>query len=245
MTWLRDGFLDLLLGGVCVGCAHPGRVLCVRCDAGLPAAGHCTPPTPTPPGLVPPFTTGDYADVLRAMVLAHKERRAHGLAVPLGELLARAVAAALDELAPRSTTPVVLVPVPSRAAVVRTRGHDPTLAMTRRAARALRAGGRSAAVAQLLRLRPGVADQAGLTAQERRANLEGSMACPSAAVDRVRRRLPAGHVVVCDDVLTTGATAREAQRALEAAGIAPLAVAAVAATVRRRVVPGIGGMTPR
>lgn len=239
MARLRDGFLDLLLGGACVGCARPGRVLCAGCAAGLPVGAHWAPPTPTPPGLVSPFVTGDYADVLRAMVLAHKERRAHGLAATLGGLLARSVAAALDRAG--GTTPVVLVPVPSRAAVVRSRGHDPTLAMTRHAARVLRVAGRPAEVARLLRLRPGVADQAGLTATQRRSNLDGSMACPSSAVERVRRRLPAGHVVICDDVLTTGATAREAQRALEAAGIRPLAIAAVAATVRRGAVPG----TPR
>lgn len=231
--WLGDGFLDLFLGGACLGCARPGRLLCRACADALPATGHCTPPTPTPPGLVPPFSTGEYGDLLRALVLAHKERRAYGLAAPLGSQLARAVGAAVADLVPGSEAPVVLVPVPSRSAVVRARGHDPTWAMTRRAARALREAGRPTLAARLLRLRPGVADQAGLTASERRDNLAGSMACPAGAVARLRRRLPAAHVIVCDDVLTTGATAREAQRALEAAGMPPLAVATVAATRRR------------
>ena len=229
---LADGFLDLLLGSVCVGCGRPGRPLCRACRAALPRDAHVAWPTPAPAGLVPPFATGEYADLLRALVVGHKEKRAYALTAPLGALLATAVAAATDELVPGSPDPVLLVPVPSRPAAVRERGHDPTRAMARHAARVLRAGGRAAYALPMLRLRPGVADQAGLDAAQRRANLSGSMACPSGAVRRAGRKAPRAHVIVCDDVITTGATAREAQRALAAAGIAPLAVVAVAATRR-------------
>ena len=72
-----------------------------------------------------------------------------------------------------------------------------------------------------------VRDQSLLGAAERAANLAGSMRC------RRGVRLPRGVVVLVDDVLTTGSTAREAQRALEQAGVSVSGIAVVAATRRR------------
>lgn len=225
-----DVAVDLVLGSTCVVCARPGRVLCRPCRATLPRAGAPAWPTPTPQGLVLPFAAGEYAGALRALVNAHKERRAFALARPLGQVLAGAVDELLRDLGgPPGTTAgdrVALVPVPSRRAVVRTRGHDPLLRVTRHAAAGLRGRGRDVVVRRLLRPGRAVRDQSGLDARDRATNLAGSLR----AVPAVRGGPP---LVVVDDVLTTGATAREAQRALEEAGHEVLGIGTLAATRRR------------
>jgi predicted amidophosphoribosyltransferase len=240
----RDGWCDLVHGWSCLGCGRPGRLLCPTCDDDLPTAGTEVRPSPCPPGLVTCRAAGEYADLLRALVLAHKERRAFALARPLGRALA---GAARPAAGPPDAT-LVLVPVPSRPATVRGRGHDPMLRVARAAAGRLRAeastGGR-VAVVPLLRQRFGVADQSGLGAAGRLANLRGSMAVRAPQRAALARSGRPVRVVVCDDVLTTGATVREAQRALEEAGLPVHAVACVAAT-RRRFAPrgGSGGSLP-
>lgn len=238
LALLADAASDLVLGSACLGCAHPGRPLCVACQAALPDHAAIAWPTPCPDGLVPPFAAGAYDATLRDLVLAHKERRLLAATAPLGRLLALAVCAARAGTSSAGRT--LLVPVPSRRSAVRNRGHDPTLAMTRVAARTLARSQAPVRLASLLRLRAGVADQAGLSARQRHDNLAGSMACRSDRLDRIARRGEQVGAVICDDVLTTGATAREAQRALEAVGVPVLAVATVAATRRRRTETGQG-----
>lgn len=220
MLLLRDAALDLLLGGRCVGCERPGRSLCPACRSRLPETAWPAWPSPTPAGLAPPWAAADYHGLVRAMLLAHKERHVAGLVGPLATLLACSVAVAAGP-------PRLLVPVPSRPGATRARGHDPLLAVVRRAASLVP----GTTVAPLVRSRGGVRDQAGLTAAERAANQHGSMWCPSAGLRRFAGRRD--HVVVCDDVLTTGATALEAQRALLASGLRVAAIATVAATPRR------------
>lgn len=180
--------------------------------------------------------------MLRAMILAHKEHAVLALARPL----ARVLADVADPLLPPTGSLSLLVPVPSRPGVVRRRGHDPMARVTAAAARRLRgaAGGAGAdvAVLPLLRVTGAVADQAGLSAAARAANLTGSMRVRPGPRTRLVQSSAPVSVFVCDDVLTTGATAREAQRALEDAGLPVRAVLTVAAT-RRRLRPG-GGPPP-
>jgi predicted amidophosphoribosyltransferase len=222
-----DVFADLVLGGACVGCEYPGRPLCRSCAATLTTTAHPSWPSPTPVGMATPWSAAAYDGLVRSMVVAHKERRVLALRRPLARLLARGVAAAAP-----CDVPVLLVPVPSRPGAARARGHDPTDALTREASRLLRRDGYDARRARLLVSRGAVADQAGLDAAARALNLAGSMFCPTARLRRVAGRR--ARVVVCDDVLTTGATAREAQRALEAVGLEVAGIATVAATRLRR-----------
>ena len=230
-TWteLVDAAADLLLGGRCAGCRRPGRVLCSTCARELPTGGRPAWPDPVPAGLVPPWAAAEYDGPVRALVIGHKERRLLGLRAPLARLLSHAVRAALADQAGQ----VLLVPVPSRPGVVRGRGHDPMGRVTARAAGLLRRDGADVLAMQLLRCRPGAVDQAGLGAAERAANLAGSMHCPTELLRRLAARRTHVRLVICDDVVTTGATLREAQRALEAVGLEVTAVAAIAATRRR------------
>jgi len=236
---LSDAGRDLLLGSACVGCARPGRVLCGSCAVSLPRRGRVSWPSPTPTGLALPFAAGAYDGLLKALVNAHKEHGVLALAAPLGRVLGDVVHDLLGALdAGREAGTVLLVPVPSRGAVVRRRGHDPLLRVTRAAAVRLRRTGVDATVRRLLVPAGRVLDQTALDAGQRAANLSGSM--------RARRPCAAdrrGRVLVVDDVLTTGSTAREAQRALEAAGVTVCGVATVAAT-RRRGPDGTRGSLP-
>jgi predicted amidophosphoribosyltransferase len=154
-------------------------------------------------------------------VLAHKERSALGLVHPLG----RCVADVVTSLSP--TDRVVLVPVPSHPSVVRTRGHDPVLRIVRRAARVLRSRGTPTAVRRPLGVVGRPEDQAGLSGDERRANLAGRFRGRPARIET-----SAATVLLVDDVITTGATLREAQRALAEAGWRMDGAVTVAATRR-------------
>jgi predicted amidophosphoribosyltransferase len=216
---------DLVLPRTCAGCAVPGAVLCRGCSA-LLTRPHLATPRRFPDGFPPTVAAGAYAGPVRPAVLAFKERGRAELAIPLGAALALAVAALTDAVVGRG--PLVLVPVPSSRAALRTRGRDHVRELTGRAVIELRAAGLPVTASRLLRRRGRVRDSAGLSAMQRRANLAGTF--ESAGTP------PAGALLVLvDDVVTSGATLTEAAAVLGATtsrGDPPVLAAVVAATPR-------------
>ncbi|MER6014941.1 ComF family protein [Streptomyces bluensis] len=212
--WWQD-LTDLVLPAECGGCGRPRTVLCPECRAALRgAAPRRVRPVPEPPGLPVAHAAAPYENAVRAVLLAHKERGALALAAPLGAALAGAVRAGLREAGEvREHEPVLLVPVPSARTAVRARGHDPARRIALAAAGELRRTGTAARVLGVLRQRRAVADQSGLNSRQRLDNLAGALA----VTDGGGRLLAEGRVVLVDDVMTTGASLREAARAVRSA----------------------------
>ncbi|MGW2631280.1 ComF family protein [Streptomyces chattanoogensis] len=213
----------LVLPVDCAGCGRPRTELCAGCRRALVRDGRGARrvrPRPGPAGLPRVWAGAPYADEVRAVLLAHKERGAMRLAGPLGAALAGAVRRVRG-----SGGAPVLVPVPSARRAVAGRGHDPVRRIARAAAADLRRSGAGARVLPVLRQCRPVADQAGLSAPQRLVNVAGALEVPGAA----GRLLAGASVVLVDDLVTTGATLAEAARAVAAAGGRVAGAAVVAA----------------
>ncbi len=208
--------LDLILPLECGGCGAPSTRWCDACAAELvvgPDQPHVVIPRIDP--LAPVFALGRYAGPRRRAILACKERGRADLVTPLARALALGVHRLL--VWGMVETPLTLVPAPTRRIAARRRGGDPVARLARGAV----AGHPDIVVAQALRMRALVRDSVGLGTSARERNIAGRVV--------LRGRPPGTEVVVVDDIVTTGATARESVRTLRAAGVRVAAVLAIAA----------------
>lgn len=222
MRTLLDAAAAWFLGAACPTCGADAAGVCSACRATLGAPDPFAVRGVAAVG--PVVAAHAYAGVWAGAVVAFKERGARSLTAPLAGALACAVADVLAVGGGAHAPPVVLVPMPSRPAVVRDRGLDTTALLTRRAASVLDAAGLPARCARVLTHTRRVGDQSGLTIAERRANLAGAL--------RARRPV-AGTVVVVDDLVTTGASLAEAVRALAAVGARVAGCGVLCAALRR------------
>ena len=197
-------------GALCAACiarfASP-RPRCGRCGQRLgTAAAVCGDCAGEPPPFARTVCAVDYDFPWDRLLAAFKFRGHVELAGTLAMRMADAVTGAGSQL------PDLVVPVPLSAARLRERGYNQAWELARRLARRLQLP----ADATLLQRPVDTAHQADLGRSERRQNLRTAF-----MVDPQRRQgLVGRHVALVDDVMTTGATAREAATVLLRAGAA-------------------------
>jgi ComF family protein len=209
--------LDLLFPALCPVCGDvlgAGRrdPLCGRCWDAIPritpvsGAGHAG----APPPLDYVCAAALYEGSLREAIHAFKFRGKRALARPLADLVVETCRDALEG------EPVVLVPVPLTRERRAERGFNQAALLADRVARQLRRVGKP----RWLRRVRSTRAQSELSAAERQANVRGAFAAASAVEGR--------HVVIVDDVFTTGATVGECARALRGEGAVRVGALAVA-----------------
>lgn len=154
-----------------------------------------------------------YEGPLRDALHAFKFEKRRALARPLADLVLEQCGAGL------AADVDALVPVPLGRDRERERGFNQARLIAERVAASL---DRRLKPGWLTRVRS-TASQSDLGAEERRTNVRGAFVAAATVAGR--------HVVVVDDVLTTGATAAECCRALRLAGARVVGVLSVARVV--------------
>jgi ComF family protein len=229
VTWaasLREGLLDLVFAPVCAGCRTPvptareERLVCgvcwsrlrplpaprcERCWTPLPADGACRGCPEIPAGVRAVRSAFLLGEEARALVHALKYGGWSALARPLAHRMAE-----LPLPADVAREARVVVPVPTSPVRLRERGYNQAALLA--AEYAVRTG-RCVESGLLLRMRASET-QTTLHPGERRANVAGAFSVPPARADS----LAGEHLLLVDDVWTTGATARACARALLDAG---------------------------
>ena len=214
---LREAALDalaVLLPVECAGCGVWDRGICSSCRVALTpvvqvrdvgARGHAA--------ALPVWAGLEYDGIARSVMLALKAQQRMDAAQVLAPALAEAVRAATAVI---GASGVEVVAVPGTRSAYRRRGYDPVQLLISRAGL-----GASRAFAPA---RPHKA-QKQLGVDERDRNLRGSF--------RLQRLVAGRRILLIDDVVTTGATLREAARMLRGGGAEVVGAAVVASTPRR------------
>ena len=204
--------------------------LCVRCgDAldvpGAVSSGLCRACRLAPPPFVRAVAYGLYQDRMRAAIHALKYDRLHPAARELGWMLAQAI----RQLAAEAPPEMLVVPVPLHRSKYVQRGFNQARSLAVEALAVLCKTNPEwrlkLASRTLMRLRA-TESQANLTSHQRRMNVRGAFVVSDPAAVTLK------HVLVIDDILTTGATARAAAQALAQAGAASVWVATLARASR-------------
>lgn len=221
--WLCGQSLWLARHGLCSCCRRRWRTPCLCPRCGLPGSHEALPCGQCllhPPPWQALLAVSDYAPPLSLLLARFKFQRQTALAQPLArEILLRW---RQIRYLPGFRQPDLLLPVPLHARRAWRRGYNQAALLARPLARWIGCDWQP----QLLRRRRNTAAQSRLSARRRRRNLRGAFSCHPSVAGK--------HIVVLDDVITTGSTAAEISRLLHKKGAASVQVWCLCRTLSTR-----------
>lgn len=214
---------------LCAQCAHALKALekgsfCPWCGQILPRKDArrflCEDCALNPPPWEEIHLLGSYENILRDLLIAFKFHSSLAAGHLVGTLLARSMPENFQ------STPFLLVPVPLSTERLQERGFNQSLELARPVAQKFSF---EIAVNALTRRRHTTA-QHELSFQKRRRNIQGAF---RAFPDKIKNR----HIMLCDDIMTTGSTMREAAKTLHDAGAKSISVLIAARTPKFLIDP--------
>ncbi|THD59087.1 ComF family protein [Phenylobacterium sp.] len=200
-AWSRIQFLD---GPVCDGCGAPFE---------FEVGSRCAPCLAKPRAFDAARAACLYDETSREPILKLKHAERTDLAPLFARWLSRAARPPIDEAA-------AIVPVPLNPSRLLSRGYNPAAEIARPLARMTEL----AYLPDALIRRRVTETQGGKSGVGRKRNVAGAFEVPHSCAHQVRGR----HILLIDDVMTTGSTAEGCARALKAAGAMRVDVAVVA-----------------
>lgn len=215
---LKNSVLDLLFPPRCVGCGSEGNficsqcksalaylhpTLCPRCGVTLPEGSYCHACKNYYREIEGIRSLFPLNGVVRQAVLQFKYQNVKALAAPLAKLV-------VEYLRVNPMYADTIVPVPLHPRRLRERGYNQSSLL---AVELGRLTSWPIVEGALLRIRNTPPQTRTKSAEERRRNVAGAFSCPG-------RRLSGRHVLLIDDVCTSGATLDACATALKRAGAA-------------------------
>ncbi|MDR1188426.1 MAG: hypothetical protein LBK95_13400 [Bifidobacteriaceae bacterium] len=221
---------DLVWPADCAGCGlELAGPLCGRCRQAL--LGPVERREQGAPRLVPAdggaalpvWASAWYSGEVRRAIVAWKRQGRGELEREVRRAIARTAETAARVLAPISAE-VAVVPIPSRLVRRLARPFGTTAVLALAVAEALCGAGLDASLADVLTRAASSGEQAGRSSRARTVGRENTTGL---------RRVPGAPCLLVDDVLTTGATLLDAERALARAGTPTLGAVVLAASPAR------------
>lgn len=201
-SWLSDAFSglrSLVFPSICVMCESYAADICDQCNLQWSKPPHLLRFDDVPTSSVVAYSTQVSSVVLKAKEDGNRVAR---------RLIAETMYRSIDLIVKKSPQrPLLIVPIPSSRRAIRQRGESFLHPIMNNVIDIAHRNSRNWAWKEILMHQKRVRDQAGLNSRERTLNVRGVFAVR----DEVVADRP---IIVVDDVITTGATLRNAISAL-------------------------------